>query len=67
MKKRSMPKSGPKGRKNASAKKSSSRSSAKDRRRRSAATAVSKGTTLLQTDQGTQLVWGGNQPRPQKV
>jgi hypothetical protein len=64
MKKRSKPRSGGK---KASAQKSSGRSSAKDRRRRSASTAVSKGTTLLQTDQGTQLVWGGNQPRPQKV
>jgi hypothetical protein len=64
MKKPSMPKSG---RKKASSKKLSSRASAKDRRRRSATTAVNKGSTLLQTDQGTQLVWGGNQPRPQKV
>jgi hypothetical protein len=47
--------------------KSSTKKSAKTRRRRSAATAVNKGTTLLQTDRGTQLVWGGNQPRPQKV
>ena len=47
--------------------KSSTKKSAKTRRRRSATTAVNKGTTLLQTDRGTQLVWGGNQPRPQKV
>jgi hypothetical protein len=47
--------------------KASTKKSAKIRRRRSAATAVNKGTTLLQTDRGTQLVWGGNQPRPQKV
>lgn len=46
---------------------SSAKKSSKTRRRRSATTAVNKGTTLLQTDRGTQLVWGGNQPRPQKV
>jgi hypothetical protein len=39
----------------------------KARRRRSAVAAVKKDTTILQTDQGTKLVWGGNQPRPQKV
>ena len=50
-----------------STKKSLTKKSAKARRRRSAATAVNKGTTLLQTDRGTQLVWGGNQARPQKV
>jgi hypothetical protein len=27
---------------------------------------VKKGTTLLQTDAGTQVVWGANQPRPTK-
>ncbi len=65
MKKPSMPERGKK--KSSSGRKSAGKKSAKDRRRRSASTAVSKGTTLLQTDQGTQLVWGGNQPRPQKV
>jgi hypothetical protein len=47
--------------------KSTAKERSRDRRRRSAATKVKKDTTLLQTDQGTQLVWGGNQPRPQKV
>jgi hypothetical protein len=37
------------------------------RRRRSAVVAVKKDTTILQTDQGTQLVWGSNQPKPRKV
>jgi len=37
------------------------------RRQRSATVAVKKGTTLLQTDQGTQVAWGGNQPRKGKV
>jgi hypothetical protein len=41
--------------------------SSKTRRRRSAAAGVKKDTTILQTDQGTQLVWGSNQPRPRKV
>ena len=40
---------------------------AKARRRRSAVVAVKKDTTILQTDQGTQLVWGSNQPKPRKV
>ena len=37
------------------------------RRQRSATVAVKKGTTLLQTDQGTQVAWGANQPRKGKV
>ena len=41
--------------------------SSKARRRRSAVVAVKKDTTILQTDRGTQLVWGANQPRPQKI
>ena len=40
---------------------------AKARRRRSAVVTVKKDTTILQTDQGTQLVWGSNQPKPRKV
>jgi hypothetical protein len=36
------------------------------RRQRSATAAVSKGTTLLQTDAGTEVVWGANQRRPTK-
>lgn len=37
------------------------------RRQRSATVAVNKGTTLLQTDQGTKVAWGANQRRKGKV
>ncbi|HUG35386.1 MAG TPA: hypothetical protein VML54_00455 [Candidatus Limnocylindrales bacterium] len=37
------------------------------RRQRAASVAVKKGTTLLQTDQGTQVAWGANQRRKGKV
>lgn len=37
-----------------------------ERRKRSATAAVNKGTTLLQTDAGTEVVWGANQRRPTK-
>jgi len=37
-----------------------------ERRKRSATAAVKKGTTLLQTDAGTEVVWGANQRRPTK-
>jgi hypothetical protein len=36
-------------------------------RRRSATVAVRKDTELKQTDAGTQVRWGANQRRPQKV
>ena len=36
------------------------------RRRRSATAALKKGDTLLQTDQGTKLIWSGGQPKPKK-
>ena len=37
------------------------------RRQRSASAAVKKGTTMLQTDQGTKVAWGANQRRPTKI
>lgn len=37
------------------------------RRARRATVAVKKGTTMLQTDAGTQVTWGANQKRPQKT
>lgn len=37
------------------------------RRQRSATAAVKKGTTLVQSDQGTKVLWGANQPRPTRI
>lgn len=37
------------------------------RRQRSASTAVKKNGTLMQTDQGTKVLWGANQRRPTRV
>jgi hypothetical protein len=37
-----------------------------ERRKRSATAAVKKDTTVLQSDAGTQVVWGANQVRPTK-
>lgn len=37
-----------------------------ERRRKTARAAVKKDTMLLQTDAGTQVVWAGSQPKPQK-
>ena len=37
------------------------------RRQRSASTAVKKNGTRLQTDRGTQVLWGANQRRPTRV
>jgi hypothetical protein len=36
------------------------------RRKRSATVAVKKDTTMLQSDAGTEVVWGANQRRPTK-
>ena len=35
-------------------------------KKRSATVAVKKDTTMLQSDAGTQVVWGANQKRPTK-
>jgi hypothetical protein len=38
-----------------------------ERRRRSAKVAVKKDAKMMQSDAGTQVVWGANQRRPSKV